>query len=56
MPASVPPKVMPLTLTVLPVPTFLSANVPVWPLKVTVSKPITPSRLPPFKVAFALPS
>ena len=56
MPASVPPKVMPLTLTVLPVPTFLSANVPVWPLKVTVSKPITPSRLPPLKVATVPPS
>ena len=56
MPASVPPKVMPLAVTALPVPTFLSVNVPVWPLKVTASEPITPSRLPPLKVATVSPS
>ena len=56
MAASVPPKVMPLAVTVLPVPTFLSANVPVELPKVTLSKPITPLRMPPLKVATVPPS
>ena len=47
---------MPLTVTALPVPTFLSANVPVELPKVTVSEPITPLRLPPLKVATVPPS
>ena len=56
MPASVPSKVMPLAVTALPVPTFLSANVPVELPKVTLSELITPLRMPPLKVATVLPS
>ncbi len=60
MPESVPAIASPLTVTVLPVPTFLSANAAATPARfsVTTSPETMPfsAALPVFRVAVAVPS
>ena len=51
MPASVPVSVPPDTVTILPVPTFLSAKLPESPVRLTPSPLNTPPRVPPEMVA-----
>jgi hypothetical protein len=45
LPASVPPKAIPVTFTVFASPAFLLANAALW-LKLTVSPSSTPAKLP----------
>ena len=48
--------VAPLTVTLLPVPTFLSANTPLKPDRPRVSPPTRPLKVPPDKTASSVPS
>ncbi|KLN54530.1 hypothetical protein VPARA_44530 [Variovorax paradoxus] len=54
MPASLP-LMAKVSVTVLPVPAFLSLKLPLW-LRVTVSPPTSPLKLPPLTVALVVPS
>ena len=56
MPAAVPLRLRPVTVTVLLLPAFLSANVALPPVKLTLSVPITPVRLRVVMVAAVVAS
>ena len=56
MPLSPPARVLPLTVSALPVPTFLLSNAALPRLRLTESPVITPRSEPPVRAAVVLPS